>query len=141
MTQILLVEDNRGDILLIRRALAIHAIEHELHVVSNGAEAIEFLEQVGRPGGSACLDLMLLDLNLPKVDGSEILMELRRNQTCAAIPVIVVSSSNAAGDRTRITELGISHYFQKPSDLEEYMQLGAVVRNVLGIAEGEGVGA
>jgi CheY-like chemotaxis protein len=131
MPHILLAEDNRGDVLLIRRALAQHGIRHELHVVHDGEQAIEFLAQTGLPGGSPLLDLVLLDLNLPKVDGQQILMELRRNPHCAATPVIVVSSSNAASDRARILELGISYHFRKPSDLDEFMRLGAVVQDIL----------
>jgi CheY-like chemotaxis protein len=131
MQQILLAEDNKGDILLIRRALAEHGIQHELHVVLDGEQAIEFLARIGEPGGTPRLDLVLLDLNLPKVDGPRILAELRKNPESAATPVIIVSSSNAATDRVRIAKLGISHYFQKPSDLEEFMRLGAVVQDVL----------
>lgn len=132
VAKILLVEDNSGDILLIRRALAEHGIEHELHVVQNGEQAIEFLARAGRPGEAPRPDLVLLDLNLPRVDGAEVLLELRHDPQWAATPVIVVTSSNAARDRARLTELGISHYFQKPSDLDEFMHLGAVVRDVLG---------
>ena len=132
VARILLAEDNSGDILLIRRALAEYGIEHELHVVHDGEQAIKFLARAGRPGEAPRPDLVLLDLNLPRVDGAEVLMELRHNPRCAATPVIVVTSSNAARDRARLTELGISHYFQKPSDLDEFMQLGAVVRDVLG---------
>lgn len=132
MAHILLAEDNSGDILLIRRALAEYGIEHELHVVHDGEQAIAFLARAGRRGKAPRPDLVLLDLNLPRVGGAEVLMELRHNPQCAATPVIVVTSSNAARDRARLTELGVSHYFQKPSDLEEFMQLGAVVRDVLG---------
>jgi len=131
MPLILLAEDNRGDILLIRRALAEHGIQHELQVVLDGEQAVHFFAQVGQPGGASSLDLVLLDLNLPKVDGPQILAAMRSNPACSAIPVIVISSSSAARDRARITELGINHYFKKPIDLEEFMQLGALVRDVL----------
>jgi CheY-like chemotaxis protein len=131
MARIFLAEDNRGDVLLIRRALAEHGIEHELHVVHDGEAAITFLSRMGQPDGVPCVDLVLLDLNLPKVDGSQILRELRTHPQCADTPVIIVSSSNASSDRSRIAALGISHYFQKPSELDAFMRLGAVVRVVL----------
>jgi len=140
MQRILLAEDNRGDVLLIRRALAEHGIEHELHMVHDGEAAITFLSRIGEPGGVACLDLVLLDLNLPKVNGSQILRALRSHPRCAATPVIIVSSSNASSDRARIAELGISHYFQKPSELDEFMRLGAVVRGVLSNNRNSGAG-
>jgi len=130
-TQILLAEDNRGDVLLIRRALAEYRVDHELHVAYDGEQAVDFLAQVGQPGAVPCLDLVLLDVNLPRVDGPQILVELRNHPVCASVPVIVLSSSNASRDRARFTDLGISRYFLKPSDLEEFMRLGAVVQDVL----------
>lgn len=131
MLQILVAEDNPGDVFLIRRALAEHNIPHELHVAHDGEEAIEFVAKVGQPGGVPCLDLLLLDLNLPKADGPQVLAELRKHPECAATPVVVVTSSDAAKDRERMAELGISRYFRKPSDLESFMKLGSVVREVL----------
>lgn len=130
MTRILLAEDNKGDVALVRLALAEHGIQHELLVVHDGEKATAALA-ANNQSGQRCFDLVLLDLNLPRIDGSQILAELRGHPRCPKTPVIVVSSSNAANDRARMAELGISHYFQKPSDLEEFMKLGAVVQRVL----------
>jgi CheY-like chemotaxis protein len=131
LLHILLAEDNRGDVLLVRHALQEHNIEHELFVVQDGAQAIDFIRRMGKPGEATCPDLMLLDLNLPKADGMEILTEFRRRPECAAIPVIVVTSSDAPKDRARAAELAIDRYFQKPSEYSEFMKLGAVVRETI----------
>ena len=130
MLHILLAEDNLGDVLLVEEALQEHHLEYELHVVHDGADALQLIAQMGTSGGIPCPDVMLLDLNLPKVKGPQILSELRQHAGCAQIPVIVVSSSDAEKDRLAVAQLGIAHYFRKPSDFEAFMQLGAVVRQV-----------
>jgi CheY-like chemotaxis protein len=130
MVQILLVEDNLGDILLVQRALEEHGIAHEMHVVRDGAEALAFLSRIGQPGGTPCPDLLLLDLNLPKVEGPAVLRQFRAHAQCATTPVIVVTSADTAKDRARVAELGVDRYFKKPSDLDAFLQLGAVVREV-----------
>jgi CheY-like chemotaxis protein len=131
LLNILLAEDNRGDVLLVRQALDEHHIPHTLHVVQDGAEAIEFIERMGEPGAAPCPDLMLLDLNLPKAEGPQVLAEFRKHPACAQTPVIVVSSSDAPRDRARIGELGVSYYFKKPSELDDFMKLGGVVKDVV----------
>ena len=123
--QILLAEDNRGDVLLVRESLREHRIKHELHVVRDGQAALDY---VGRMGG---LDLILLDLNLPKIDGSTVLSELRQNPESARVPVIVVTSSDSPKDKARMAQLGISYYFRKPTEYDEYMQLGGIVKQVM----------
>jgi CheY-like chemotaxis protein len=128
---ILLVEDNSGDVFLIRLALEESGIEHELHVVRDGEQAIDFVSRIGQPGGVPCLDLVLLDLNLPKIEGPQVLIQLRSNPAHSFTPVIVVSSSDAESDRARFAGLLITRYFRKPNDLGEFMQLGALVREVL----------
>lgn len=132
MRQILLAEDNPGDVFLVQRALETYHIEHQLHVVKDGAEALDYLTRMGTVGRVPCPDLLLLDLNLPKVDGPQVLKHFRQHPECAQTPVIVVSSSNAERDRARLAPLGISGYFRKPTDLEAFLQLGAVVQEVVG---------
>ena len=131
MLRILLAEDNPGDILLVQEALKEHRIPHELHVVQDGAQALEFITRVGRRGDFPCPDLVLLDINLPKKDGQQVLSELRKHPECAHVSVIVVTSSDAARDRARMAELRIDRYFKKPSDFDAFLQLGAVVREVV----------
>lgn len=126
--QILLAEDNPGDILLMAAALEKHRIKHELRVAHDGQEALAFFAHMGEPDSPPCPDLMLLDLNLPHLDGFEILAEFRKHPRCAETPVIAVSSSDMLTDRSRMAELGVAYYFQKPFDFDSYMKLGAVVR-------------
>ncbi|MGI8746636.1 MAG: response regulator [Bryobacteraceae bacterium] len=131
MLHILLAEDNRGDILLVQQALEEHHIPHELHVVTDGEEALHFVTRMGKPGEAPCPDVLLLDLNLPKADGYQVLSEFRQHPECAHTPVIVVTSSDAPKDRAGMAALGIARYFRKPSELDAFMQLGAVVREVV----------
>ena len=129
--RILLAEDNFGDVLLVQDALKSHKIPHELHVVRDGDEALAFIETMGEPDGTPCPDVMLLDLNLPKVDGPEVLGKFRKHPECAQTPVIVITSSDAHRDRERMAQFGIARYFRKPSDLNEFLKLGAVVLDVV----------
>ncbi len=131
MLHILLAEDNFGDVLLVRQALTEHQIDHELHVVKDGDEALQFLERMGAASEPPCPDVLLLDLNLPKVDGPQVLQAFRKHPACAQTPVIVVTSSDAPKDRKRVEALGATAYFRKPSELTEFMRLGAVVKDVL----------
>ena len=131
MWQILLVEDNRGDVLLIRQALAEHRIEHQLHVAKDGGEALTFFAHMGELGQVPCPDVLLLDLNLPKVEGAQVLLAFRQHPACGQTPVIVVTSSDTSKDRMRLHQLGVSRYFRKPLDLADFLQLGAVVREVV----------
>ena len=129
--KILLAEDNLADILLVRKALEEYQVPHDLHVVRDGEEALTFIRSMGGPGGIPCPDIVLLDVNLPKVEGAEILSEFRKHPQCAETPVIVITSSDAHRDRERMAEFGIARYFRKPSDLDEFMKLGAVVLEVV----------
>jgi two-component system, chemotaxis family, response regulator Rcp1 len=128
---ILLAEDNRGDVLLVRRALDHHHLEYELHVVKDGEEALDFVCHMGKPGYAACPDVMLLDLNLPKADGGQVLREFRRHPQCEQTPVVVITSSDSSKDHALVSGLGVSRYFRKPMDFDDFMRLGEVVREVL----------
>jgi CheY-like chemotaxis protein len=129
--QILLAEDNEGDIILVEQALAEYEIVHRLHVVNDGAEALNFVAEMGTGDGPPYPDVLLLDLNLPKVDGQMVLEEFRKHPACAQTPVIIVTSSNAPKDRARVKDLGANAYFRKPSDLTEFMRLGALVKELV----------
>jgi CheY-like chemotaxis protein len=128
---ILLVEDNRGDIFLIRTALKEHQLTHELHVLTDGLEAANYIERVGESSETPCPDVLLLDLNLPQRDGHELLQLFRAHPVCRDKPVIICTSSSAERDRKRAAELGATRYFCKPSDVDEFLTLGAVVREVI----------
>jgi two-component system, chemotaxis family, response regulator Rcp1 len=128
---ILLAEDNPGDVYLVQKALQQHHILHRLYVVHDGAEAMAWVALIGEPGGTPRPDLLLLDLNLPKFDGRQILSEFRKHPGCAQSPVIAVTSSDAPKDRARMAELGVARYFRKPLEFDAFLQLGAVVREVV----------
>jgi CheY-like chemotaxis protein len=128
---ILLAEDNLADVLLVRKALDEHKIPHDMRVVRDGEEALTFIRHMGEANGPPCPDVMLLDVNLPKVDGPEVLSAFRKHPQCSETPVIVITSSDAFRDRDRMAQLGIAHYFKKPSDLDAFLKLGAVVREVV----------
>ena len=127
---ILLVEDNRGDEFLIREALKEHQVLYELHVIRDGLEAERFIQRLGSTDGYHCPDLLLLDLNLPKRSGLELLQLFRAHPVCGDTPVIVVTSSNAERDRRQAAGLGATRYFRKPTGLDEFVQLGAVIKEV-----------
>jgi len=130
-SQILIAEDNPGDVLLITQALKQHLVSCEIHVAKDGSEALDYVCRIENPDSVPCPDLVLLDINLPKLTGLEVLAELRKRPNCASIPVILISSSAAYRDREQARQLGVSSYFQKPIDYREFLKLGAVVRSVL----------
>ena len=129
--RILLAEDNRGDLLLVQESLREHRIKHQLYVVRDGQEALDYVGRMGGLHEAHYPDLILLDLNMAKVDGSTVLCELRRHPEFARVPVIVVTSSDSARDKERMAQLGIRYYFRKPTEYDEYMQLGSIVKQVL----------
>jgi CheY-like chemotaxis protein len=123
---LLLAEDNPGDVFLIRRALDIQAFGYELLLAKNGEEAVQYVVEAA--AGNWRIDLLLLDLNLPRFDGVEVLAELRRYPELATLPVIMLTSSDSPLDRERCLRLGANHYFQKPSNLAQFMEIGSLVR-------------
>jgi CheY-like chemotaxis protein len=131
LLNIFLAEDNPGDVFLVRRALNQSHIPHELHVATDGQQALDYVEEMGKPG-VPCPDLLLLDVNLPKADGVRVLSEFRHHSQCTETPVIMVSSSDAPKDWERVAALGVDRYFCKPSELGAYMRLGGVVLDVMG---------
>ena len=130
--RILAAEDNEADVILFEEALAHHQLEHQLDVVWDGQAALDYLTRMGKPGQPPCPDLLLLDLNLPKVDGGTILSEFRKHPECRETPVIIVTSSDAERDRVRVGAFPRTRYFRKPSDFEAYMELGAIIREAVG---------
>jgi CheY-like chemotaxis protein len=129
--QVLLAEDNRADVLLVGEALAAHGIVYQLRLVRDGEEALKLLARIGKPGEPACPDVFLLDLNLPKVDGVDVLQAFRNHPQCGETPVIVLSSSDAPRDRDQVNALNVARYFKKPISFEGFMQLGAIVKEVV----------
>ena len=127
---VFLVEDNPGDIELVYEALRENEVEYTMTIARDGAQAKRYIESIGTIDAH-CPDVLILDLNLPKADGHELLALLRSHPLCTETPVIVVTSSDSRKDRDRAAALGAARYFRKPTDLSEYMQLGALVREVV----------
>ncbi|HET9142993.1 response regulator [Actinophytocola sp.] len=124
---ILLVEDDPGDVLMTREAFEHHKIRNNLHVASDGVEALRFVrreapfEDAPRPG------LILLDLNLPRMDGREVLAELKATPDLRSIPVVVLTTSEAEEDIVRSYDLHANAYVTKPVDFDRFIE---VVRQI-----------
>jgi two-component system, chemotaxis family, response regulator Rcp1 len=108
-----------------------HGLKHELIVARNGEEAMQLLDQAEKGPIADAPDIVLLDLNLPKVSGSQILSHIRRTQAFAAMPVIILTSSDSPADRDLALALGANLYFRKPTDLQAFMELGQAVKRLL----------
>jgi chemotaxis family two-component system response regulator Rcp1 len=128
---ILLAEDNPGDVFLVRRALSLHHLDVDLTVIADGQTALGFVDRADAGEAGCKPDLMLLDLNLPRAAGTRILERVQCSQRLAGTPVVVVTSSNSKADRDAAERLGAAHYFHKPTDLAGFMKLGAIVRSLL----------
>jgi len=119
--EILLVEDNPGDERLTREALKEGKVYHNLHWAKDGVEAMEFLQQRGKYKDSPRPDIILLDLNLPKKDGREVLQEIKSDEKLKRIPVVVLTTSKAEEDVMRTYNLHANCYVTKPVDLEKFI--------------------
>jgi chemotaxis family two-component system response regulator Rcp1 len=129
--RILLAEDNEGDVYLVRRALEKQGLFHQLIIARNGEEALRLLTEAEKGPKGSLPDLILLDLNLPRVDGGQILSRVRRTSLFDHTPVIVLTSSDSPKDREMALGLGANLYFRKPTDLNSFMKLGQVVQDTL----------
>lgn len=120
---ILLVEDNPGDVKLTKEAFKHGQIVNTLHVVGDGVEALDFLFQRNEYADAPRPDIVLLDLNLPRKNGDEVLEELRADPECTDIPVIVLTGSSAQKDIVRSYELSANAYLTKPVDPDEFIDV------------------
>jgi two-component system, chemotaxis family, response regulator Rcp1 len=119
--EILLVEDNPGDVRLTKEALREGKVYSNLHTVKDGVEAMEFLRKKGKYKDVPRPDIILLDLNLPKKDGREVLEEIKTDGDLKRIPVVVLTTSKAEEDVLRTYNLHANCYVTKPVDLEKFM--------------------
>ncbi len=124
---ILMVEDNEGDVLLTRLALKDNKILIQLDVVGDGVEAMEFLRRQGRFAGAPRPDLILLDLNLPRLEGREVLAEIKVDPDLRRIPIVVLTCASAESDLLRAYDLHANCYVVKPLGADEF---GAIVRAI-----------
>jgi CheY-like chemotaxis protein len=127
VVDILLVEDNPGDVRLIVEGLRERTVRHNLHVVHDGVEALEFLRRKGHFVDAVRPDLILLDLNLPRMDGREVLGEVKSDPDLKTIPVVVLTTSRAEQDILQSYQLHANCYVTKPVDLEEFLE---VIRSI-----------
>jgi len=128
---ILLAEDNSADVELVREALRDRSVDCGLHVVSDGEQAIAFIERVDGNSALECPSLLLLDLHLPKRNGEQILRCLRAGERCGQTPVVILTSSDSPRDMDNATRHAALYYFRKPSSLDEYLTLGDIVKEVI----------
>lgn len=128
--EILLVDDNPGDVALTKVALRDAKIVNEIHVACDGAEALQFLRHQGTFSGVPRPDLVILDLKMPKVDGYQVLAEMKADPELRRIPVIVMSSSSAEKDLARAYDAQISAYLVKPSNFDEYFNAIRAVKEL-----------
>jgi len=124
---VLLVEDDPGDVLMTREAFADHKVANRLSVVSDGVSALEFLRKEGEYADAPVPDLILLDLNLPRMDGREVLEALKADANLRAIPVVVLTTSEAEEDVVRSYSLHANAYVTKPVDFDRFID---VVRQI-----------
>jgi CheY-like chemotaxis protein len=123
LVSVLLVEDDPGDVLLIREAFAEHKIANLLFTVSDGVEAMRFVRGEGEYAGRKAPDLILLDLNLPRKSGAEVLAEIKGDPELATIPVIVLTTSDAEEDILRSYRLHANAYITKPVDFARFREI------------------
>lgn len=121
--EILLIEDNAGDARLAREALREAKVPNNLSWVSDGVEALARLRQQGKYASAARPDLILLDLNLPRKDGREVLTEIKADERLRRIPVVVLTTSQAEEDIVRAYHLNANCYIPKPVDLEQFLKV------------------
>jgi CheY-like chemotaxis protein len=123
LVQILLVEDNPGDVRLTREALKEAKFRNKVEVVGDGVEALAYLRQQGQYSGAMRPHLIMLDLNLPRMDGREVLAAIKKDADLRRIPVVVLSSSEAESDIARAYELHANAYVTKPVDIDHFLQV------------------
>ena len=126
---ILLVEDDPADIRLTQEALKEAKVANDLHVTTDGEQALQFLRQEGRFSAAPRPDLILLDLNLPKKGGREVLASIKGDQKLKRIPVVVLTPSKAEEDILRSYELNCNSYVTKPVDLEQFIEMVKSIDN------------
>lgn len=127
--EILLVEDNPGDVRLTIEALKEGKVKNNLHVAMNGVQAMECLRQEGEFSGTPRPDLILLDLNLPIMDGREVLENVKADEDLRRIPVVILTTSKAEEDILKTYDLHANCYVSKPVQLEAFMQVIKSIEN------------
>ena len=127
--EILLVEDNPGDVVLTKQAFISAKIQNTLAVASDGEEALDYLHKRNGFEGVTTPDIVLLDLNMPKKDGKEVLAEIKKSEKLKRIPVVVMTSSKAEQDVVKTYDLHANSYLLKPVDMNEFARVVTAIEN------------
>jgi DNA-binding response OmpR family regulator len=128
---LLLVEDNGADVFLVEQAIDFHQVPVQLLVAEDGEAACDYFDKADADKSVPCPAILLLDLNLPKKSGTEVLEQVRKSHKCNAIPIIVLTSSDSPDDRAKAAKLGADRYFRKPTSYREFLEIGAMLNEVL----------
>jgi DNA-binding response OmpR family regulator len=131
---ILVIEDNASDVFLLDRALKKQNLQFELVHLLSGDEALAFIRRQGAYADASIPNMILVDLNLSKYSGEDILREIRGAGHLAGIPVCVWSSSRSRRDETLLKDLGVAQFIAKPSGLDQFMDIGKIIKDLLGSA-------
>lgn len=127
---LLIVEDSPADVFLVKEAMKEEGLSCRMEVADNGEQAIHILDNVDA-GSRIAPNLLLVDLNVPRQDGTQVLQRVRRSPLYGKTPVVMMSTSDTEVERKKAIDLGATEYFCKPSSLKEFMQLGRLVRRLL----------
>ncbi len=129
VTNILLIEDNPGDVRLTQEALKAHEVLHRLHVVRDGVEAMAYLHQEGDFADAELPELIILDLNLPRKDGREVLADVKGDKKLKRIPIVILTTSRADEDILQTYNLNANCYVTKPLDFKEFLETVKSIEN------------
>jgi len=129
--RILLAEDNPGDVRLFTEALNSRNIKFDLSLAEDGQKALAMIQRVAAEDPANSPDIIVLDVNLPKHNGDEVLRQLRAEPRLRGIPVVMLTSSESPADQARAVELGADLYIRKPSDLQELMDIAKIIEDVV----------
>ncbi|HLG99377.1 MAG TPA: response regulator [Bryobacteraceae bacterium] len=127
---LLLVEDSPADVFLVREVMREEGFDCVLNVAEDGEKAIQIIDGLDENSAAAPPDVALLDMNVPRVSGSEVLQRIRSSRSCARIPVVMISSTDCPEERKLTLDLGATEFFRKPSNLAGFMELGKLVRRL-----------
>lgn len=129
--EILLIEDNPADVRMMQEALKLIALRHRLHVVEDGAQAIAFLRQEGLYAAAPVPDLVLVDLNLPRLSGFHVLNWMKKDQDLSRIPIVVLTSSKAEADVRKTHALDANSFITKPVGLDAFVREMRLLKTLL----------
>jgi CheY-like chemotaxis protein len=127
---LLVVEDSPADVFLVKEAMKMEGLNCRMEVADDGEKAIQIIDHVDA-GAQGVPNLLLVDLNVPRQNGTKVLERLRRSPRCENTPAVMMSTSDTEDERKLAFDLGVTEYFRKPSSLTEFMQLGKLIRRLL----------